>query len=365
MTSAKFHDMFGGPPRQPESPLSQRDMDLAASVQKACEFVMLALARAAKKITGADYLTMAGGCALNCVANGLISKEKIFKRIFVQPAAGDAGGSLGAALMTWYDVLGNKRVAAPRDAQKGSFLGQAYTTAEVATYLKSINAPFTEYTDADFPVAVADLLEKGNVVGYFYGRMEFGPRALGGRSIIGDPRRTDMQSKMNLKIKFRESFRPFAPVVLENHSDEYFDLQDESPYMLMVGPVKESHRRQEAEAKSQGKEGIDLLNVVRSDIPAVTHVDYSARVQTISEDRNGMFFHVLDNFYKKTGCPVLINTSFNIRGEPIVNTIEDAYRCFMCTDMDVLVLQNCVLIKDKQPPMAGADEYKKKYKFQD
>ncbi len=361
MTNEKFHDLFGGAPRSPESPLSQREMDLAASVQKVCEDVMLALARHAKKITGSDYLTMAGGCALNCVANGLISKEKIFKRIFIQPAAGDAGGSLGAALLSWHEVLGNKRVALANDSQKGSYLGQAYKDDEITPFLNRAKAPYTKFSDSEFPDRVADELAAGKVVGFFHGRMEFGPRALGGRSIIGDPRRTDMQAKMNLKIKFRESFRPFAPVVLEEKATEYFDLKEESPYMLLVAPVQETHRNPNAPAESKGKTGIELLNLKRSDVPAITHVDYSARVQTLTKERNGMFYSVAEAFNKKTGCPVLINTSFNIRGEPIVNTPEDAYRCFMYTDMDVLVLGNCILLKEEQPPMPGADEYKRKF----
>jgi carbamoyltransferase len=365
MTSPAFHDLFGGPPRVSESNLTQREMDLAASVQKVCEDVMLALAREAKKVTGLNSLTMAGGCALNCVANGLISREKIFKNIFIQPAAGDAGGSLGAALITWHDVLGEKRVAKDGDSQKGSYLGQDYKAPEIESYLRSIKALYLPYDKATLPGAVADLLAEGRVVGFFHGRMEFGPRALGGRSILGDPRRTDMQAKMNVKIKFRESFRPFAPVVLKENAGDYFDLEQESPYMLLVGPVKESHRNKEAAAKSAGKNGIDLLNVQRSDVPAITHVDYSARVQTLTPDRNGMFYRVAEAFHKKTGCPVLINTSFNIRGEPIVNTPQDAYRCFMYTDMDALVLEDCILLKEDQPPMPGADDYKKKFMNKD
>jgi carbamoyltransferase len=344
MTNQMFHDLFGGPPRTANMKLTQREMDLAASVQKICEEVMLLLAREAKKITGADYLCMAGGCALNCVANGLISREKIFKNIFIQPAAGDAGGSLGAALMTWYHLLDNKRTPSPKDSQKGSLLGQAISTTVVKEYLQSVNASYTEETDETLPTVVGELLNKGQVIGFFHGRMEFGPRALGARSIIGDPRRPDMQKQMNLKIKFRESFRPFAPAILEEYANDYVDLLEESPYMLLVGPVQEKHR---------------------SDIPAVTHVDYSARVQTLSEERNGMFYRVVKAFHKTSGCPVVINTSFNIRGEPIVNTPEEAYRCFMYTDMDALVLENCVLLKENQPPLAGADEYKMKFRKQD
>lgn len=365
MTSPKFHEVFGGKPRKAETPLTQRDMDLAASVQKVCEDVMVALAREARRMTGADYLTMAGGCALNCVANGLIAREKIFKDIFVQPAAGDAGGSLGAALMTWHEVMDNKRVPKSHDSQKGSYLGTSVSTKEARTELDAMQASYEVVDDAALSERVADLLNQGKVVGFFYGPMEFGPRALGARSILGDPRRRDMQTQMNVKIKFRESFRPFAPVVLREHADDFFGVNLESPYMLMVGPVLEKHRRPEAIQESEGKEGLELLNVVRSDIPAVTHVDYSARVQTVTKERNGMFYEVLRSFYDKTKCPVLINTSFNIRGEPIVNTPTEAYRCFMYTDMDVLVVQNCVMLKENQPPMKGAEEYKMKYKKAD
>jgi carbamoyltransferase len=362
MTSTTFHELFGGPPRMPESRLTQRDMDLAASVQKVCEEIMLSLARHAKAVTGADYLCMAGGCALNCVANGLIMKEKLFKKIFVQPASGDAGGSLGAALMLWHHVLENPRQAKATDSQRGSYLGPVHADPEIETYLQSIKAPYRRYKTDELPEVVAHLLEKGDVVGLFYGAMEFGPRALGARSIIGDARRPDMQSTMNLKIKFRESFRPFAPAVLEERYNDYFDLEQESPYMLFVGPVQTSHRKT-LSASDAGKTGIDLLNTSRSDIPAVTHVDYSARVQTLTAERNGMFYKITKAFEQKTGCPVLINTSFNIRGEPIVNTPEEAYRCFMLTDMDVLVLQDCVLLKAGQPSMAGAETYKQQFKL--
>jgi carbamoyltransferase len=362
MTNDRFHDLFGGAPHDPEVPLTQREMDLAASIQKVCEEVMLALAKEAKKVTGADYLCMAGGCALNCVGNGLISREKIFKKVFVQPAAGDAGGSLGAALMTWHDILGNSRVPKAHDSQKGSLLGPSFSHEQIEATLKKLGAPYKRYSDEEFPGAVADLINQGKVVGFFHGRMEFGPRALGARSIIGDARRRDMQSVMNVKIKFRESFRPFAPAVLEECADEYFKLSEESPYMLLVGPVQEKHRRASVD---ETKTGLALLEQERSDIPAVTHVDYSARVQTVSRERFGMFYEVLKAFYQKTGCPLVINTSFNIRGEPIVNTPEEAYRCFMYTDMDILVLQNCILLKPDQPAMPGAEEYKRKYKKQD
>jgi len=364
MTGEKFHDAFGGKPRRPDESLTQRHMDLAASVQKVCEDAMLLLARHAKKVTGAEYLCMAGGCALNCVANGLISREKIFKKIFVQPAAGDAGGSLGAALMTWHDVLDNKRAPAPGDSQKGSYLGPSFTDVEIAAYLDSIGAVYKTLPEAELPAAVAGHIDAGRVIGFFYGPMEFGPRALGARSIIGDARRADMQTQMNLKIKFRESFRPFAPIVLEEKAKEFFALDEESPYMLLVAPVKESHRLP-LPPDADKKEGIAKLNLLRSDVPAITHVDYSARVQTLTEERNGMVYRVTKAFYDKTGCPVLINTSFNIRGEPIVNTPAEAYRCFMFSDIDVLVLQNSVLLKTEQPPMPGAEDYQRKYKKMD
>jgi carbamoyltransferase len=365
MTNGRFHDLFGGPPRQPEEALTQRHMDVAASIQRVCEEVMLALARHAKAITGADYLCMAGGCALNCVGNGLISRERIFKRVFVQPAAGDAGGSLGAALFTWHEILGNSRQAAPHDSQKGSLLGPEFDNTAIEAYLNSLRTPYKHHSDAELPGVVARLIDQGKVVGFFHGRMEFGPRALGARSILGDARRPEMQSLMNLKIKFRESFRPFAPAVLEEQAVDYFRLEEESPYMLLVGPVRENHRLNRSNPQDAERAGLALLGIKRSDIPAVTHVDYSARVQTVNKERFGMFYHVLRAFHEHTGCPVVINTSFNIRGEPIVATPEEAYRCFMFTDMDALVLQNCVLLKADQPRMPGAEEYKMKYRKQD
>lgn len=361
MTSTAFHELFGGAPRKPESELTQREMDLAASIQKVCEEVMLKLARHAKSVTGAEYLTMAGGCALNCVANGLISKEKIFKGLFVQPAAGDAGGSLGAALLTWHELLDNPRQAGPSDSMQGSYLGPLPDNQAIEGYLQSMRAPYERLDNAPLAIQIAQRVAQGKVVGLFYGRMEFGPRALGARSIIGDARNTTMQTTMNLKIKFRESFRPFAPVVLDEYAQDYFDLNEESPYMLLVAPVQEKHCVHTSAPASAF--GIEKLNQVRSDVPAITHVDYSARVQTLTQERNGFFYDVVKAFHGQTGCPVMINTSFNIRGEPIVNTPEEAYRCFMFTDMDVLVLQNCLLLKENQPPMVGAEEYKKKFKL--
>jgi len=361
MTSPAFHELFSGEPRQSESNLTQREMDLAASVQKVCEEVMLKLARHAKTVTGAEYLTMAGGCALNCVANGVISREKIFKKLFIQPAAGDAGGSMGAALLTWHEFLEQPRKATASDSLKGSYLGPMTPTEEVEDYLKAVSAPYERFSDTDLPARIAEKAASGKVIGLFYGRMEFGPRALGARSIIGDARNTGMQATMNLKIKFRESFRPFAPIVLEEYAREYFDVEQDSPYMLLVSPVKESHRKPVSAQDTAF--GIEKLNQVRSDIPAVTHVDYSARIQTLTRERNGMIYEVVSAFHQQTGCPVMINTSFNIRGEPIVNTIQEAYRCFMLTDMDVLVLQNCILVKENQPPMAGAEAYRRQFKL--
>jgi len=296
------------------------------------------------------------------VANGLIAKEKIFEDIFIQPAAGDAGGAIGAALHTWYDLLDHPRHTNGHDFQKGSFLGPRYTNEEIRSTLDKQGAKHIKLTDEELPSRVADLMAKQKVVGFFYGPMEFGPRALGARSIIGDARSSEMQTVMNLKIKFRESFRPFAPCVLADKTEEYFDFHAESPYMLMVAPVKEK-KRKTVPAGSEKLNGFDKLKVVRSEVPAITHVDYSARLQTVSEERNGMFYKVMKSFYDKTGCPVIINTSFNIRGEPIVCRPEEAYQCFMFTDMDALVLENNLLLKEDQPPMEGAEEYKKKFKL--
>jgi len=324
---------------------------------------MLALAKEARNVTGCENLCMAGGCALNCVGNGLISREMIFKRIFVQPAAGDAGGSLGAALMTWHEILKHARIPKPSDSQQGSLLGPSFSNEEIEPMLQILGAPYVRYSDDNLPATVAGLIDQGQVVGFFHGRMEFGPRALGSRSILGDARRRDMQTVMNVKIKFRESFRPFAPAVLEECANDYFELNQDSPYMLLVGPVRPKYRKEVSASAS--KSGLALLELERSTIPAVTHADYSARVQTVNEERFGMFYRILKAFYQLSGCPVIINTSFNIRGEPIVNTPQEAYRCFMYTDMDALVLENCVLLKSGQPDMPGAEEYKRKYKKQD
>jgi len=296
------------------------------------------------------------------VANGIIQREGPFEKMWLQPAAGDAGGSLGAALFAWYQLLDNPRQAASTDGQSGSFLGPEFTNDEISEYLNSAGAAAKQYDDDQLAVEVARLLAAGKVVGLFQGRMEFGPRALGGRSIIGDPRNPEMQSKMNLKIKFRESFRPFAPSCLSERASEYFDLEDESPYMLLVAPVREELRRPLTDDQSS-LFGIDKLNVVRSELPAITHVDNSARIQTVDRARNPRYYGIILAFEDLTGCGVVINTSFNIRGEPIVCRPEEAYRCFMFTDMDALVLENFICLKDDQPPMAGSEEYKGQFKL--
>ena len=361
MTSAKFHALFGGEPRQPESKLTQREMDLAASIQVVTEEIMVRMARHARALTGSKNLCLAGGVALNCVGNGRIVREKIFDNVWIQPAAGDAGGALGAAIFVWHHFLGNERKAdGVRDAQQGSLLGPAFSDEQIEAYLKSINAPYTRLPRRALLEQTAKALADKKIVGWFSGRMEYGPRALGARSIIGDPRDPEMQSKMNLKIKFRESFRPFAPAVLRDRCKDWFDLEGESPYMLLTAPVKESRRVKETEAQSK-LFGIDRLNVPRSEIPAVTHVDYSARVQTVTPESNASFYELLTEFDRLTSCPVLINTSFNVRGEPIVHKPEEAYACFMRTNIDVLVLGNCFLEKSAQPKTEDDKQWMKEF----
>jgi carbamoyltransferase len=360
MTNGRFHRLFGGPPRAPESPLEQRHMDVAASIQVVAEEVVLRIARHVRARTGINQLVLAGGVALNCVANGRLLRAGDFDDLWIQPAAGDAGGALGAALFVWYQLLENPRRPAGQDAQQGSFLGPGFTNAQITRFVSSQSARSQQFTDElELLDHVAGLLADGKVVGWFQGRMEFGPRALGARSILGDPRSPAMQSTMNLKIKFRESFRPFAPVVLRERAAEWFDLdpKHESPYMLLVADVLE-HRRVsvDAEEKKTMTDDPDLrrrVNVVRSEIPAVTHVDYSARLQTVDLERNPRLYRLLLAFDRLTGCPVLINTSFNVRGEPIVCTPEDAYRCFVATDMDVLVMEDFVIAKDAVTRDAG------------
>lgn len=351
MTNDAFAELFGGPRREPESQVTQREMDLARSVQDVTELAMLRAARHLRQETGQRNLCMAGGVALNCVANGKILREGIFDNIWIQPAAGDAGGALGAALAAWHQYLDKPRQAAATDAMRGAYLGPEFDDERVEEFLVKAGARFERVTDGELPGRVAASLADEKVVGWFQGRMEFGPRALGGRSILGDPRSAKMQSVMNLKIKFRESFRPFAPSVMREHVSEYFELDADSPYMLMVAPVAES-LRVPMTAEQEALFGIDKLNVPRSEIPAVTHVDYSARVQTVTEEQSPRYHALLREFHRLTGCPLVVNTSFNVRGEPIVCTPEDAYRCFMRTEMDVLAMGNFVLAKEQQEALA-------------
>ncbi|QEH39234.1 Decarbamoylnovobiocin carbamoyltransferase (plasmid) [Aquisphaera giovannonii] len=361
MTGRRFHDLFGGPPRAPESDLEQRHMDLAASIQAVTEEAVFRIARHAAARTGMRNLVLAGGVALNCVANGWLLREGPFDDIWIQPAAGDAGGALGAALFVWHQLLEKPRPITGRDSQKGSFLGPRFDAEGIAAFLADKPSPGRRFdAEEELVEHVAGLLAEGKVVGWFQGRMEFGPRALGARSILGDPRSPAMQATMNLKIKFRESFRPFAPIILRDRAPEWFDIEpgQESPYMLLVAPVREDRRVPvDPEALRVMADDPDLrrrVNVVRSEIPAVTHVDYSARLQTVDEGRNPRLTRLLEAFDRLTGCPVLVNTSFNVRGEPIVCTPEDAYRCFLATDMDVLVLEDTVLTKDEATRRAGA-----------
>lgn len=363
MTNNKFHKLFDAPPRKPETDLSQREMDIARSIQEVIEEIVLRLAKTIKNELSVDYLCLAGGVALNCVSNGRILRENIFKDIWIQPAAGDAGGALGSALSIWHGYLDKPRSANnSTDSMHGAYLGKRYLNAEISDYLDTIDAVYTVVDDKDLMPKLADVLDQDNVIGWFNGRMEFGPRALGGRSIIGDPRSKNMQSIMNLKIKYRESFRPFAPAVKLDKVSEWFDIDRGSPYMLIVAPVHENKLVEMTE--EEGKLfGVEKLNIPRSDIPAVTHVDYSARVQTVSADTNPRYYDLIDHFEKRTGCPVLINTSFNVRGEPIVNTPEDAYRCFMRTEMDYLVMENVLLKKTDQAKSVQDDSWKQEFEL--
>lgn len=355
MTNDAFHRLFGGPPRQPESRLTRRDMDVGRSIQEVTEEIIRRMARHVHRLTGQKNLCMAGGVALNCVANGKLLCEGPFENIWIQPAAGDAGGALGAALAIWHQYLGNPRQAdGVHDAQQGSLLGPSYSKTEIRQFLESRRVRFSEFTDDELPDRIADLLVEEKVIGWFHGRMEFGPRALGARSIIGDPRSVTMQAVMNLKIKFRESFRPFAPCVLREHVHHWFGMRpnEDSPYMLQVAPVLKKHRSvvSQVEQDRLRQEGdlVRWVNTVRSSVPAITHVDYSARVQTVDE-RHGQYRRVMEKFYEKTGCPIIVNTSFNLSWEPIVCRLEEAYNTFMQSEMDVLVLGNCVLLKTEQP----------------
>ncbi|MBC8550924.1 MAG: carbamoyltransferase [Candidatus Brocadiales bacterium] len=349
MTNRRFDKLFGGPPRKQEEELTRREMDIAASIQKVTEIIMLKIGKHVFEQTGQKNLCMAGGVALNCVGNGILLREGPFENIWVQPSAGDAGAALGAALAAWHHYLDMPReVNGKEDKQSGTYLGPHFTNDKIKEYLDENKYSYKEYKEEELVDDVSRRLENGEVIGWFQGRMEFGPRSLGARSIIGDARNPDMQKRMNLKIKYRESFRPFAPSVLLEHVSEWFEFDKESPYMLMVAPVK-NEKRVPMTGEQKNLFGIDKLNIPRSDIPAVTHVDYSARIQTVDGKHNPRYYRLLKKFYENTGCPVIVNTSFNVRGEPIVCTPEDAYRCFMRTELDTLVLGDFVLSKEKQP----------------
>jgi carbamoyltransferase len=362
MTNDKFHRLFGGPPREPESKLQQREMDLARSVQVVCEEAMLRMAEHVRRETGQKYLVLAGGVALNCVGNGRILRESKYEDIWIQPAAGDAGGALGAALMVWHQYLGKERQARPRGTQEGSYFGPAFSADQTRSILDRFGAKYQLLEQADIPKTVAKLIAEQNVIGWFQGRMEFGPRALGSRSIIGDARSKKMQSIMNLKIKFRESFRPFAPSVAYDRVSDFFEIDRESPYMLLVAPVKEELRTLMSEEEDQ-LFGIDKLNVPRSTIPAITHVDYSARVQTVHPDDNALYYEMIKEFDALTDCAVIINTSFNVRGEPIVCDPEHAYTCFMRTDMDYLMVGPYLCAKTEQPEWSEEGNWRDEFQL--
>jgi carbamoyltransferase len=354
MTNHRFDALFGGPPRDPEGPITKRECDLAASVQEVVTEVVMRIARHARDATGEDRAVLAGGVALNSVANGRLLRDGPFDEIWVQPAAGDAGSAVGCALWAWHEVLERPRRVAFPDGMNGSYLGPAFNADEVAAELEAADRPFTRLSDEDERAArIAELIDDGSVVGVFGGAMEFGPRALGHRSILADPRSAEMQSILNLKIKRRESFRPFAPAVLAEHASEWFDLDVESPYMLLVVPLRANRLVETAARTAPAGDVIDRVKQVRSVIPAVTHVDNSARVQTVDRQRAPRLHAILAAFHARTGCPVLINTSFNVRGEPIVCTPEEAYRCFMTTGIDWLVVEDCLLDRREQPPWSG------------
>ena len=363
MTNEKFHRLFGGPPRSPESQLEQRHMDLAASIQVVTEEIFIAMARELHRLTGKKNLVLAGGVALNCVANGRLLREGPFSNLWIQPAAGDAGGALGAAIFAWHQLLEKPRQTVSPDFQSGSFLGPRFDDEEIEKTLQARSVPCQRFYDEDVLLKqIVEALEDGKVVGWFHGRMEFGPRALGARSILGDARNPEMQSVMNLKIKYRESFRPFAPCILRERAADCFNLppQIESPYMLLVAPLLEKHRTGLSESQQNTMTNDpDLrqrVNIARSTVPAITHVDYSARIQTVDEKRHGRFYRLLKAFEQRTGCPMLVNTSFNVRGEPIVCTPDDAVRCFLATDMDLLVLENFIADKQQVPRLPSATE---------
>jgi carbamoyltransferase len=363
MTNDRFHRLFGGPPRVPETKLSQRDMDLARSVQDVCEDVMMRMARTVHKVTGQENLCLAGGVALNCVGNGKILRDGPFKRLWIQPAAGDAGGALGVAQLIWHRHLKQPRTVTPgKDTMRGAYLGPAFGDQEIEAFLKAAGAVYHRLDRRVLLETTAKLLADEKIVGWFNGRMEFGPRALGSRSILGDPRSPRMQAQMNLKIKFREGFRPFAPSVLRERVCDWFELDADSPYMLLVAPVKKE-RQIPMTAGQKQLWGLDLLNVPRSDIPAVTHIDYSARVQTVSRDVNPDYYDLIAQFETLTGCPVVVNTSFNVRGEPIVCTPQDAHTCFMRTHIDALVLGPYLLHKAEQPAWKETADWKQEFQL--
>ena len=347
-------------PRKKDETITQNHMDIAASIQLVTENIILSICKYASKKYNQKRLCLSGGVALNCVANGKIYKTKIFDDIWIQPASGDAGSALGAALIGWHDYLKKPREINPNDSMKGTYLGCKFSNKEIKTYLEKINAPHNELRDVELFDKIAEIINEGKVVGWFNGPMEFGPRALGGRSIIGDPRNKKMQSVMNLKIKYRESFRPFAPSVLEKDFNKEFELEVKSPYMLLVAPLKNEN----CIAMNDDQEmlfGIEKLIIPRSNLPAITHVDYSARVQTVSNETNPRYYGLIKAFKKRTGCPMVVNTSFNVRGEPIVCTPQDAYRCFMRTEMDVLVLQNQILFKEEQPKVEKNETWRQEF----
>ena len=362
MTNEKFNNLFGQKPRNPQNDkITQFHMDIAASIQKVTEEIMINLAKSIRKEFGISNLCLAGGVALNCVANGKILKEKIFENIWIQPAAGDAGGSLGAALALWHIDQGNKRIVDLNDDMKGSYLGTEYNQEEIERELKAVGANFEILNYEELIDKTTEFLSNEKAIGWFQGRMEFGPRALGGRSILGDPRSEKMQKNLNLKVKYRESFRPFAPSVLREDLPEWFEMNVDSPYMLLVANIN-PNKKIEMNDEQKNLFGIDKLNVKRSDIPAVTHVDYSARIQTVTKNTNSRYYDLISKFKEKTGCPIIINTSFNVRGEPIVNTPKDAFNCFMGTELDYLVIGDCILDKSKQDPNLKKD-YTKEFEL--
>jgi len=363
MTNRRFEKLFGGPARKSETKIAQKHMDMAASVQRVTEEIMLRMSRHVHKVTGMDKLCLAGGVALNCVGNGHILRKGPFKELWIQPASGDAGGALGAALLVWYQYLKHKRIPNEKDDfQKASLLGPSYSEGLVEEFLKKEDATYTKLEHSTIADKISDLIKESKVIGWFQGKLEFGPRALGSRSIIGDPRNPEMQSKMNLKIKYRESFRPFAPTVLREKASEWFDLDRESPYMLLVAPVRK-YKRMEVGTLLNKENGFDKLKIVRSQIPAVTHVDFSARIQTVSRKDNQLYYEMINSFFQKTGCPLVINTSFNVRGEPLVCSPEDAFRCFMRTEMDYLIIGPFLLDKRRQKKSEIGEKFAQEFEL--